>query len=140
MDEIGMREVLEGGVTTCAEAEVDIIEGGQKDPRMLEEELQKVTDQLDKVMKEKLQLESQFSGTDQSRRELELKNTANDPMLQTFSQEREPLQIDFKNPLEKAEEVSRRKGDSSGTKYFSGFSMTGIREAVQNLIRPVLED
>ncbi|XP_056160543.1 U-box domain-containing protein 33-like isoform X2 [Syzygium oleosum] len=132
MDEIGMREVLEGGVTTCAEAEVDIIEGGRKDPRMLEEELQKVKDQLDKVMKEKLQLESQFAETDQSRKELELKNIANDEMLQTFRQERERLQIDLENALEKAEEVSRRKGDSSGTKYFSEFSMTEIREAVQN--------
>ncbi|KAI6707665.1 hypothetical protein NL676_010627 [Syzygium grande] len=51
---------------------------------LLEEELEKVKDQLDKVMEEKLQLESQFAETDQSRKELELKIIASDEMLQTF--------------------------------------------------------
>ncbi|XP_030474343.1 U-box domain-containing protein 33-like isoform X1 [Syzygium oleosum] len=106
---------------------------------LLEEELEKVKDQLDKVMEElrsaqeqKLQLESQFAETNQSRKELELKIIASDEMLQTFKKERELLQIDLENALQKAEEVSGRKGDSSGTKYFSEFSMTEIAEAVQN--------
>ncbi|XP_030474345.1 U-box domain-containing protein 33-like [Syzygium oleosum] len=140
---LGMEEndarVLEEGVTTCAEAEVDIGEGGRKDPRKLEEELEKVKDQLDKVMEglrsaqeQKLQLESQFAETDESRKELELKIIASDEMLQTFRQELELLQIELDNALQTAEEVSRRKGDSSGTKYFSEFSMTEIKEATRN--------
>ncbi|KAI6707672.1 hypothetical protein NL676_010634 [Syzygium grande] len=47
-------------------------------------------------------------------------------------QERELLQINLDNALQKAEEVSRRQGDSLGTKYFSEFPMTEIKEAAWN--------
>ncbi|KAI6707671.1 hypothetical protein NL676_010633 [Syzygium grande] len=87
----------------------------------LEEELEKVKDQLYKVMEEphtaqeqKLQLESQFAETYQSRKESEL------------------LQTDHDKARQKAKEMSRRQGDFSGTKYFSEFSMTEIEEAAQN--------
>ncbi|KAI3441788.1 Protein kinase domain-containing protein, partial [Psidium guajava] len=81
----------------------------------------------------KSQLENQFEETDQSRKELELKIIERDEMLRTFRQERELLQIDLENAREKAEEASRRsKENSSGTKYFSEFSMTEIMEAAQN--------
>lgn len=46
-----MQEVLEEGVTARAE-EVGIIEGGQNDPRKLEEELEKLQDHLNRVMEE----------------------------------------------------------------------------------------
>ncbi|XP_048132660.1 U-box domain-containing protein 33-like [Rhodamnia argentea] len=135
----GVPEGLEEGVTTRAALEVDIIEGGQKDPRKLEEELERVKDQQNKVMEElcvaleqKLQLESQFAETDESRKELEQKIVAANEMLRTYRQERELLRIELDNALQKVEEVSRRKGDSSGTKYFSEFSMTEIKEAAQN--------
>ncbi|XP_048132676.1 U-box domain-containing protein 33-like [Rhodamnia argentea] len=106
----------------------------------LEEQLEKVKDQLDKVTEElcfartqKLQqLEDQFVQTNQSIKELELKMIETVEMLRTFRQEREPLQIDLKNVLQKAKEVGGRKGDSSSTKYFSEFSMTEIKEAAQN--------
>ncbi|KAF8027065.1 hypothetical protein BT93_E0090 [Corymbia citriodora subsp. variegata] len=105
----------------------------------LEEEFEKVQDQPNKVMEElrsaleqKLQLESQFTETDESRKELELKIIEANEMLQSFRQERELLQIELDNALQKAEEVSKRIGDSSGTRYFSEFSMTEIKEAVQN--------
>ncbi|XP_039164953.1 U-box domain-containing protein 33 isoform X1 [Eucalyptus grandis] len=84
------------------------------------------------ALAQKSQLEYQFVETDQSRKELELKIIASDEILRTFIQERELLQIDLENALQKAEEVSRRKGDSSGTKYFSEFSFTEIAEAAQN--------
>ncbi|KAI6707646.1 hypothetical protein NL676_010608 [Syzygium grande] len=105
----------------------------------LEEELEKVKNQLDKVMEElhiaqdqKSQLENQFVETDQSRKELEMKIIMTEEMLRTYRQERELLQIDLDNALQKAEDVSRRQGDSSGTRYFSEFSMTEIKEAVRN--------
>jgi len=105
----------------------------------LEEELEKVKNQLDKVMEElriaqdqKSQLESHFVETDQSRKQLEMKIILSKEMLRTYRQERELLQIDLDNTLQKAEEVSRRQGHSSGTKYFSEFSMTEIKEAVGN--------
>ncbi|KAL3737636.1 hypothetical protein ACJRO7_019209 [Eucalyptus globulus] len=102
LDENGMREVLEEGAMTHAEEEVGIIEGRRKDPRKLEEELEKVQDHLNKVMEE----------------------------LRSALEEK--LQLELNNALQKAEEMSRRKGDSSGTMYFSEFSMTEIKEAVQN--------
>ncbi|XP_030474338.2 U-box domain-containing protein 33-like [Syzygium oleosum] len=138
------------GVNENDGREVDIIEDRQKDPRKmkylqrlyaekLEEELEKVKNQLDKVMEElhiaqdqKSQLENQFVETDQSRKELEMKIIMTEEMLRTYRQERELLQIDLDNALQKAEEVSRRQGDSSGTRYFSEFSMTEIKEAVRN--------
>ncbi|XP_048132659.1 U-box domain-containing protein 33-like [Rhodamnia argentea] len=146
MNDAREDEELEEGATTCAEAEVDITEGWPKDPgkrlyaEQLEEELEKLKDQRDKLMEElhiaqarKSQLENQFVESDQSRKELELKIIESDEMLRTFRQERELLRIDLDNAREKAEEVSRRsKGDSSGTKYFSEFSMTEITEAAQN--------
>ncbi|KAL3730514.1 hypothetical protein ACJRO7_027516 [Eucalyptus globulus] len=138
LDENGMQEVLEEGVMARAE-EVGIIEGGQNDPRKLEEELEKLQDHLNKVIEElrsalegKLQLESQFAEAHESRKELELKIIAANEKLQIFRQERELLQIELNDALQKAEEMSRRKGDSWGTKYFSEFSMTEIKEAVQN--------
>ncbi|XP_048132661.1 U-box domain-containing protein 33-like [Rhodamnia argentea] len=146
MNENDAREGLEAGGMTCAEAEVDITKGGPKEPgkrlyaEKLEEELEKVKDQRDKVMEElrnaqalKSQLENQLMESDQSRKELELKIVESDEMLQTFRQERELLQIDLENARQKAEEVSRRsKGNSSGSKYFSEFSTTEITEAAQN--------
>ncbi|KAF8027063.1 hypothetical protein BT93_E0088 [Corymbia citriodora subsp. variegata] len=145
MNENNAQEVLGEEVATCVEAEADAIGRRQKDPRKglyaekLEEELEKVKDQLDKVMEElriaetqKLQLEDQFLETDQSRKELKLKMIATDEMMRTFRQERELLQIDLENALQKAEEMSRRKGDSSSTTYFSEFSMTEIKEAAWN--------
>ncbi|KAK3428637.1 hypothetical protein EUGRSUZ_E00129 [Eucalyptus grandis] len=105
----------------------------------LEEELENVQDQLNKVMgelhsalEEKLRLESQFAETDESIKELEPKIIADNEMVQIFRQERELLQIELDNTLQKAEEVGRRKGDSSGTMYFSEFSITEIKEAVQD--------
>ncbi|KAL3737642.1 hypothetical protein ACJRO7_019215 [Eucalyptus globulus] len=139
MDENGMREVFEEGVTTHAEEEVGITEGVRKDPRKLEEELEKVKNQLDKVMEElriaqdqKSQLKSQFVETDQSRKELEMKIISSEEIISTYRRERELLQNELDNALQKVEEVSRRQGHSSGTKYFSEFSMTEIKEAVQN--------
>ncbi|XP_010055122.2 U-box domain-containing protein 33 [Eucalyptus grandis] len=144
------REVLEEEEVTWAKVEVDIIEGGQKDPtkmkypqrsyaEKLEEELEKVKNQLDKVMEElhiaqyqKSQLKSQFVETDQSRKELEMKIILSEEIISTYRQERELLQNELDNALRKVEEVSRRQGHSSGTKYFSEFSMTEIKEAVQN--------
>ncbi|KAF8027064.1 hypothetical protein BT93_E0089 [Corymbia citriodora subsp. variegata] len=144
------RHVLEEEVTTCAGTEVDIIEGGEKEARKMkylqrlyaekwEEELEKVKNKLDKVMEElriaqdqKSQLESQFVETDQSRKELEMKIMLSEEMLRTYRQERELLQVDLNNALQKAEDVSRRQGDSSGMKYFSEFSMTENKEAVRN--------
>ncbi|KAK3428639.1 hypothetical protein EUGRSUZ_E00131 [Eucalyptus grandis] len=106
---------------------------------LLEEELEKVQDQQNKVMgelhsalEEKLRLESQFAETNERRKELELKIIAANEMVQIFRQERELLHIELDNALQKAEEVSRIKGDSSGTMYFSEFSITEIKEAVQN--------
>ncbi|KAF8027068.1 hypothetical protein BT93_E0093 [Corymbia citriodora subsp. variegata] len=106
---------------------------------LLEEELEKVQDQLNKVkqallsaLEQKLQLESQFAETDERRKELELKIIAANETLQSYRQERELLQIELKNALQKAEDLSRRKGDSLDTKYFSEFSMTEIKGAVQN--------
>ncbi|KAL3737640.1 hypothetical protein ACJRO7_019213 [Eucalyptus globulus] len=139
MDENGMREVFEEGVTTHAEEEVGITEGVRKDPRKLEEELEKVKNQLDKVMEElriaqdqKSQLKSQFVETDQSRKELEMKIISSEEIISTYRRERELLQNELDDALQKVEEVSRRQGHSSGTKYFSEFSMTEIEEAVQN--------
>ncbi|XP_056160365.1 U-box domain-containing protein 33-like isoform X2 [Syzygium oleosum] len=87
----------------------------------LEEELEKMKDQLYKVMEEphtaqeqKLRLDSQFAETYQSRKESEL------------------LQTDHDKARQKTKEMSRRQGDFSGTKYFSEFSMTEIKEAAQN--------
>ncbi|KAI6707660.1 hypothetical protein NL676_010622 [Syzygium grande] len=101
MNENDARKVLEEGVTTCADAEVDIIKAGPKDPRKrlyaekLEEELEKVKGQRDRVMEElriaqtqKSQLENQFVETDQSRKELELKIIESDEMLWTFRRAR----------------------------------------------------
>ncbi|KAI6684640.1 hypothetical protein NL676_030553 [Syzygium grande] len=90
---------------------------------------------LSVFLPKKSQLENQFVEADQSRKELELKIIAIDEMLQTFRQERELLQIDLESALQKAEEASRRKGDSSGTKYFSEFSMNEIAEATRNFDR-----
>ncbi|KAI6684638.1 hypothetical protein NL676_030551 [Syzygium grande] len=101
MNENDAQEVLEEGVTTCADGEVDIIKAGPKDPRKrlyaekLEEELEKVKGQRDQVMEEirigqaqKSQLENQFVGADQSRKVSELKIIASDEMLQTFRRAR----------------------------------------------------
>lgn len=46
--------------------------------------------------------------------------------------ERELLQIDVDNTLQMAKELSRRLGDSSGTKYVSEFPMAEIKEAAWN--------
>ncbi|KAI3441789.1 Protein kinase domain-containing protein [Psidium guajava] len=104
---------------------------------LLEEELEKVKDQQNKVMEElcvareqKLQLESQFA--DETRKDLELKIIEANEMLRTYRQERELLRIELDKALQKVEEVTRRNGDSSGTKCFSEFSMTEITEAAQN--------
>ncbi|KAF8010065.1 hypothetical protein BT93_J0896 [Corymbia citriodora subsp. variegata] len=77
-------------------------------------------------------LESPFVETDQSRKKLEQKVISMKEKLRTYKQERELMRIDFDNALQKAEEVSRRQRDSSGTKYFYEFSMTEIKEAVRN--------
>ncbi|KAF8033258.1 hypothetical protein BT93_D2000 [Corymbia citriodora subsp. variegata] len=143
MNENNVREVLEDGVTTCAEAEVDVIEGGRKETRKgtylqrlyaekLEEELEKVKEELRIAKDHILQLESQLAKSDQSRKDLELKIISCDEKLQTYIQERELLQINLDNALQKAEETSRRQGDSLGTKYFTEFPMTEIKEAAWN--------
>ncbi|KAL3737633.1 hypothetical protein ACJRO7_019206 [Eucalyptus globulus] len=138
MNENDAQEVLEEEMMTCDEADVDFIGGRPKDPskrlyaEKLKEELEKVMEELRIARAQKSQLEDQFVETDQSRKQLELKIIASDEMLRTFIQERELLQIDLENALLKAEEVSRRKGDSSGTKHFSEFSFTEIAEAAQN--------
>ncbi|KAF8027066.1 hypothetical protein BT93_E0091 [Corymbia citriodora subsp. variegata] len=106
---------------------------------LLKEEPEEVQDQLNKAMEElrtaleqKLQLESQFAEIDEKRKVLELKIIEANEMLRSNRQERELLQIERDNALQKKKEVGRRKGDSSGTKYFSEFSMTEIKEAAQN--------
>lgn len=98
----------------------------------LKEELEKVMEELRIARAQKSQLKDQFVETDQSRKELELKIIASEEMLRALIQERELLRTEPKNALLKAEEESRRKGDSSGTKYFSEFSFTEIAEAAQN--------
>ncbi|XP_048131612.1 U-box domain-containing protein 33-like [Rhodamnia argentea] len=122
MNENNAREVLEEGAMTGAEAEVDVVEGERKDTRKLKEELEKVKDQRDKA-REDLRI------AQDQKAQLELKIIS---MEQMFKQERELRQIELDNALQKAEEESRRQGDSSGTKFFHEFSMTEIKEAVWN--------
>ncbi|XP_039164252.1 U-box domain-containing protein 33 [Eucalyptus grandis] len=138
LDENGMREVLEEGAMTRAEDEVGIIESRRKDPRKrlyaekLKEEHEKVMEELRIAQAQKSQLKDQFVETDQSRKELELKIIASEEILRALVQKQELLRIELENALLKAEEESRRKGDSSGTKFFSEFSFTEIAEAAQN--------
>ncbi|XP_075667945.1 U-box domain-containing protein 33-like isoform X2 [Castanea sativa] len=105
------------------------------------EEHGKVNIQLNKVMEDlrvaldkKSSLESQIAESDEMVEELELSIASVVELLQTCEKERDEILVERDNAIKEAEELRRKKVESSSTRMpqFSEFSYLEIDKATQN--------
>ncbi|KAL4621985.1 hypothetical protein ACB092_06G264800 [Castanea dentata] len=105
------------------------------------EEHEKVNIQLNKVMEDlrvaldkKSSLESQIAESDEMVEELELSIASVVELLQTCERERDEFLVERDNAIKEAEELRRKKVESSSTRMpqFSEFSYLEIDKATQN--------
>ena len=105
------------------------------------EEHEKVKIQLNKVMGDlqvaldnKTSLESQIAESDEMVEELELSIASVVQLLQTCEKERDEFLVERDNAMKEAEELRRKKVESSSTRMpqFSEFSYLEIDKATQN--------
>ncbi|KAK4578225.1 hypothetical protein RGQ29_028383 [Quercus rubra] len=130
-------QVLESLCTEESKQRKEIEEALAKE----KEEHEKVKIQLNKVMGDlqvaldnKTSLESQIAESDEMVEELELRIASVVQLLQTCEKERDEFLVERDNAMKEAEELRRKKVESSSTQMpqFSKFSYLEIDKATQN--------
>ncbi|XP_027907221.1 U-box domain-containing protein 33-like isoform X2 [Vigna unguiculata] len=97
--------------------------------------INKVNEELQLALDQKLSLENRIASTELNIKELEQKNISADELSQKYMDELDELQMQLDNALREAEELRRKQGEASSTHWlqpFSEFSFSEIKEATRN--------